>query len=133
MHQSLDDLIKAINGEIGMSSDIENVSDSLFNGFLPQVWRVKAPQTKKSISDWISHFKQRHAQYMKWVEVGEPICMWISGLHLPGSYLTALIQMTCRSKGWALDKSTNYTIVTEYMNSNECTKRLESGSYINGL
>lgn len=62
MFQSLDDLIKAINGEIGMSADIENVLDALFNGFLPQVWRSKAPQTKKALSNWINFFKARNTQ-----------------------------------------------------------------------
>ena len=40
--------------------------------------------------------------------------MWLSGLHIPESYLTALVQATCRMNGWPLDKSTLYTSVTEY-------------------
>lgn len=39
--------------------------------------------------------------------------MWLSGLHIPESYLTALVQATCRKNGWPLDKSTLYTAVTE--------------------
>ena len=39
--------------------------------------------------------------------------MWLSGLHIPESYLTALVQATCRKNGWPLDKSTLYTSVTE--------------------
>lgn len=40
--------------------------------------------------------------------------MWLSGLHIPESYLTALVQATCRKNGWPLDKSTLYTTVTVY-------------------
>ena len=36
---------------------------------------------------------------------GEPHVMWLSGLHIPESYLTALVQATCRKNGWPLDKS----------------------------
>lgn len=39
--------------------------------------------------------------------------MWLSGLHIPESYLTALVQDTCRKNKWPLDKSTLYTSVTE--------------------
>lgn len=40
--------------------------------------------------------------------------MWLSGLHIPESYLTALVQATCRKNGWPLDHSTLYTEVTQY-------------------
>lgn len=40
--------------------------------------------------------------------------MWLSGLHIPESYVTALVQTTCRLKNWPLDKSTLYTVVTHY-------------------
>lgn len=47
------------------------------------------------------------------VNDGEPYVMWLSGLHIPESYLTALVQATCRRNQWPLDKSTLYTSVTE--------------------
>ena len=59
--------------------------------------------------------------------------MWLSGLHIPESYLTALVQTTCRAKGWALDKSTLYTLVTKITNPNEIKKRLDQGCYIQGV
>ena len=39
--------------------------------------------------------------------------IWLSGLHVPESYLTALVQATCRRFSWPLDKSTLYTEVTD--------------------
>lgn len=47
------------------------------------------------------------------VNEGEPYVMWLSGLHIPESYLTALVQATCRRNQWPLDKSTLYTSVTD--------------------
>jgi len=58
--------------------------------------------------------------------------MWLSGLHIPGSFLSALVQTTCRMKGWPLDKSTLYTVVTKYTSPEGLTP-LESGCYVNGL
>lgn len=53
------------------------------------------------------------------MEEGEPNVMWLSGLHIPESYLTALVQATCRKNGWPLDHSTLYTEVTQYRSEDE--------------
>ena len=58
--------------------------------------------------------------------------MWLSGLHIPESYLTALVQTTCRAKKWPLDKSTLYTVVTKYTEGSDL-QHLESGCYVSGL
>ena len=116
-----------------MSMELDELASSLFNGFLPGMWSQLAPQTLKSLVNWIEHFMKRYAQYKTWIEVEEPKAMWLSGLHIPESYLTALVQTTCRHKGWALDKSTLYTMVTKVRNPNEIKKRLEHGCYIQGL
>ena len=43
--------------------------------------------------------------YQGWIDVSEPVVMWISGLHVPESYMTALVQKASRARSWALDKS----------------------------
>lgn len=53
--------------------------------------------------------------------------MWLSGLHIPESYLTALVQATCRKNGWPLDKSTLYTTVTHYLTPEDVTERAHQG------
>lgn len=115
-----------------MSSDLDELSVSLFNGFLPAMWRRLAPQTEKKLGAWMLHFLHRVSQYKGWVKQ-EPIVMWLSGLHIPESYLTALIQTTCRSKGWALDKSRLYTIVTKNREESAIKKKPEHGCFIVGL
>ena len=94
------------------------------------MWSSLAPQTLKNLVNWMEHFMRRYNQYKHWIEVEEPKAMWLSGLHIPESYLTALVQTTCRQKGWALDKSTLYTVVTKIHNPAEVKKRLEHGCYI---
>ena len=54
--------------------------------------------------NWMQHFLRRHEQYTRWINEGEPKVMWLSGLHIPESYLTALVQATCRKNGWPLDR-----------------------------
>lgn len=93
----------------------------------------KAPKSLKNLVNWIEHFDRRYRQYKEWDEVEEPKVIWLSGLHIPESYLTALVQTTCRAKQWALDKSTLYTVVTKERNPEAIKKRLEHGTYIQGL
>ncbi len=57
----------------------------------------------------------------------EPRVMWLSGLHIPESYLTALVQATCRKNGWPLDKSTLYTTVTNYATADDVSERAHQG------
>lgn len=59
--------------------------------------------------------------------------IWLSGLHIPESYVTALVQTTCRQRLWPLDKSTLYTVVTKYESPDQVPAALESGCYVSGL
>jgi dynein heavy chain len=132
MASSLIDLQRALTGEIGMSDELDALGDSLFNGFLPGLWRKLCPDTQKPLGSWMIHFTKRYNQYEAWIHHGEPAVIWLSGLHIPESYLTALVQTTCRLRGWPLDKSTLYTVVTKFT-SEEGLKTLESGCYVSGL
>lgn len=133
MSKSLKMLIRALAGEVGMSSELDDVARSLFNGMIPSIWRRLAPDTLKSLANWMVHFDKRFKQYQAWVNEGEPIVMWLSGLHIPESFLTALVQATCRKNFWPLDKSTLFTTVTHYQSPDDVVERPHSGCYIHGL
>ena len=132
MKSSLKELKRALKGEVGMSTSLDSLARALFNGSIPPMWSRLAPATLKSLSAWIAHFERRSAQYVAWCEA-EPTVMWLSGLHIPESYLTALVQATCRSKGWALDRSTLYSSVTEYIHPDDIRDRPSHGCYVHGL
>lgn len=118
-----------------MSEELDALGDSLFNGQLPAQWRKLCPHTEKPLGalaqslsqppslwadsslvslppgSWMAHFLRRFEQYREWLDDGEPNVMWLSGLHIPESYLTALVQAACRRRNWPLDRSTLYTKV----------------------
>ncbi|UYV65975.1 DNAH10 [Cordylochernes scorpioides] len=71
--------------------------------------------------------------FMLQVDFGEPMVMWLAGLHIPSTYITALVQIACRSQGWALDQSTFYTEATNVTNAAELTEKLRWGCYVSGL
>jgi len=43
--ETITNLKRALNGEIGMNGELDDLSTSLFNGFLPASWRKLAPMT----------------------------------------------------------------------------------------
>lgn len=59
MSASIQDLKRALKGEIGMSMELDNLANSFFNGFLPPMWSKLAPQTQKNLVGWITHFERR--------------------------------------------------------------------------
>ncbi|XP_076363131.1 dynein heavy chain at 89D isoform X2 [Tachypleus tridentatus] len=133
MHTNLKTLQKALAGEVGMDPELEDVSHSLFNGQLPESWRHLAPLTRKSLGNWMTHFHRRYNQFKTWVKKGELQVMWLSGLHIPESYLTALVQAACRKNGWPLDRSTLYSSVTSFQTESDVTDRPTIGCYVCGL
>ncbi|CAH1099407.1 unnamed protein product, partial [Psylliodes chrysocephalus] len=66
MRRTLVQLGKALSGEIGMDSILDNVAYSLFNGQLPASWRKLAPATCKNLGGWLEHFDNRQSQYFQW-------------------------------------------------------------------
>ncbi|XP_066511362.1 dynein axonemal heavy chain 10-like isoform X1 [Hoplias malabaricus] len=133
MSRSIAELQRALAGEVGMSSELDEVARALFNGQIPAIWRKLAPDTLKSLGNWMIHLKRRYEQYSSWVDSGEPVVMWLSGLHIPESYLTALVQATCRKNGWPLDRSTLYTHVSQYTREDEINERPGQGCFVSGL
>jgi len=133
MSLSLKDLQRALAGDIGFSSQLDELATALFNGKLPTMWARLNPATEKALGAWMIWFGRRHRQYKNWVENGEPKVMWLSGLHIPETYMAALVQSACRDKGWPLDKSTLYTKVSKYTDAQQVSERPRHGCYISGL
>jgi len=134
MQTSLEELLNALSGVVGMSDTLDTLADALFDAKLPKMFKSLAPMTEKGLGSWMAHFSQRHEQYTKWIKTGrEPSVMWLSGLHIPESYLTALIQTTCRKKRWPLDKCVQYSKVTTMTDPREVKSQPVEGCYVTGL
>lgn len=93
MRISLRDLQRALSGEIGFSSQIEDLANALFNGQLPWLWAKLNPATDKMLGSWMLWFHKRYLQYKDWAETGEPAVIWLSGLHIPETFIAALVQV----------------------------------------
>ena len=72
MSKSLATLRRALAGEVGMSNELEELSRSIYNGTLPEMWRRFTPTTLKSLGNWMLYHIDRHTQYYTWVHEREP-------------------------------------------------------------
>ncbi|XP_055846772.1 dynein axonemal heavy chain 10 isoform X2 [Episyrphus balteatus] len=133
MRKTLELLRKALAGETGMDNMLDNIANSLLNGKLPSYWASLTPATCKQLGSWIEQLLNRATQYHYWSLSGEPMVIWLAGLHIPESYLTAVVQIACRKNGWPLDKSTLYTNVTHYVDPDDVEERPTTGCYVHGL
>uniref|UniRef100_A0A383W4S5 Dynein-1, subspecies f n=1 Tax=Tetradesmus obliquus TaxID=3088 RepID=A0A383W4S5_TETOB len=133
MASSLQDLQRALSGEIGFSASLEELSTALYNGKLPPAWARLNPATEKPLGPWMTWFSRRQQQYKSWAEEGEPKVMWLAGLHAPETYLAALVQTACRDRGWPLDRSTLYSQVTRFTDPAQVQEKPTHGCYVSGL
>ena len=129
-------LRKALNGEIAMSSVLDNVAMSLNSGFVPSSWKKEAPETGKNITSWIRWYRKRVSQFIDWVAKHDgnvPPCVWLSGLHSPETFIAALVQTSCRKKGWPLDVAHVKTQLTLVKDARAIMKPPENGCFVSGL
>lgn len=61
--KTLMDLKRALKGEIGMSQQLDDLGNSLFNGFLPAPWSKLAPQTEKPLGSWVLKYVFRFFRF----------------------------------------------------------------------
>lgn len=71
MWKSINELKQAINGQISSSSQLDEINRNLYYGQIPSLWKSYAPQTKKTLANWIEHFRQRNQQYEQWIQDGK--------------------------------------------------------------
>lgn len=71
MWKSLQQLKKALAGQMNFSFELEEINKQLYHGQIPTLWKTFSPQTKKSLANWLDDFRQRNEQYDRWIENGK--------------------------------------------------------------
>jgi dynein heavy chain len=74
--RSLSDLQKAVKGEVVMSSELEQMGDSMFNGQVPRLWSVVAYPSLKPLGAWVQDLKRRLTMFADWLQSGPPPVFW---------------------------------------------------------
>ncbi|XP_076467072.1 dynein axonemal heavy chain 1-like isoform X2 [Babylonia areolata] len=132
IHQSLQDLLKALKGLVVMSQELENMANSLYNNMVPSMWADKAYPSLKPLASWTLDLIQRMNFIQEWIDHGIPSVLWISGFFFPQAFLTGTLQNFARKKVISIDTiSFNFKIMRE--THQELKEAPEDGCYIRGM
>ncbi len=133
MSSSLKDVRKAIKGLVVMSQELEDMGNSMVNGWVPDNWTAVSYPSMKPLGPWTNDFLLRVQFFADWLENDRPIVYWISGFFFTPSFLTGTLQNFARKYTVAIDElSYDYELynLTEQDNLKD---RPADGAYIKGL
>ncbi|XP_037242845.1 dynein heavy chain 1, axonemal [Falco rusticolus] len=130
--QTLKDLLKALQGLVVMSSQLELMASSLYNNTVPEMWNAKAYPSLKPLASWVNDLVQRIEFLQNWVSRGIPSVFWISGFFFPQAFLTGTLQNFARKSGIPIDTiSFSFKVMKESVS--QLTRHPAQGCYIHGL
>ncbi|NXL44771.1 DYH1 protein, partial [Podilymbus podiceps] len=130
--QTLNDLLKALQGLVVMSSRLELMASSLYSNTVPEIWNAKAYPSLKPLASWVNDLVQRIEFLQKWISCGKPSVFWISGFFFPQAFLTGTLQNFARKSVISIDTiSFSFKVMKESVSELTCPPR--DGCYIHGL
>jgi dynein heavy chain len=130
IRSSLGDLQKGIMGLVVISSELEDVYDSLFAGLVPVMWKQAYPSLKP-LGLWTSDLCLRVEQLARWSSDGPPKVFWLAGFTFPTGFLTALLQTTARRNGVPIDEL-SWEFTPSPLEANVIMAHPKEGAYISG-
>ena len=153
MRRSLKELDLGLKGELTITSDMEDLSSSLFfdqvkkprnrgsysDQFtvnilqVPPSWTKRAYASLNGLSAWYTDLLLRIKELESWTsDFNLPSSVWLSGFFNPQSFLTAIMQSTARKNELPLDRMCLVCEVTK-KNKEEMGMAPREGAFIHGL
>ncbi len=123
--KTIDELMKALRGEIMISKDSENIYASFLSQKIPQCWESVSYPSQKPLGFWVKNLLKRTAFFSHWsrimiefVEgkspVMNPYSVWLSGFFFPQGLLAAISQNYARKYVTSIDAlEFKYTVLSD--------------------
>jgi len=132
VRRSLDDIQKAIRGEVVMSVDLEKMFNSVFIGQVPEMWMAKSLSypSLKPLGGYFADLLKRLEYFDEWLQDKPPATYWISGFFFTQAFLTGTLQNFARKHTVPIDKvEFDFQVMPKSMYK----KKPRDGAYIRGL
>ncbi|KAL7522596.1 hypothetical protein ACHAWX_007291 [Stephanocyclus meneghinianus] len=141
VRSTLSQLQLAINGEVVMTSELQETLDSIFDARVPYHWENTLTGDEFSwrlptLGLWFSSLLNRDNQYRTWLNNGRPNSFWLTGFFNPNGCLTAMKQEVTRkhkAEKWALNDVVYHTAVTNFDRVEQIKAPPDEGIYVHGL
>jgi dynein heavy chain len=132
MRSSLNNLLKALKGEVVMSSELEKCGTSIFVNQVPEMWQGVSYPSLMPLAQWVVDLKARCKFLTNWFNTGIPNVFWISGFFFPQAFLTGTLQNFARKFAYPID-TISFSFRVMEQKFEDVTARPDIGCYIRGL
>ena len=132
---SLQQLRKAIKGEVLMSSELDRMYQQLITNQLPDIWRAKSYPCLKPLTSWFEDFLARISFFREWLnsDSNKMRGYWLPAFYFPQGFLTSVQQNYARLNQIAIDQLTFAFRFTNLFDAQQITAFSENGANIYGL
>jgi dynein heavy chain len=132
MKKSLEELQKAIRGDVVMSLELEQMYTNFLIQKVPAKWVEFAYPSLKPLASWVNDLIERIAFVREWLSQGPRPCYWLSSFFFPQGFMTATLQIYARETKLAIDSLKFRTEVIN-MSKEQVTLKPKAGVNIYGL
>jgi len=131
IRKTLADLVKAIEGTVVMSMELEKMFESFMNNKVPLNWEKAAYPCLKPLNSWYKDLIKRIEFIGDWLYNGPPRSFWVPAFFFPQGFNTATMQTYARETSTAIDTLTFKTNVMPCFNDG-ISAAPEIGVYVYG-
>lgn len=131
IRSSLEDLKKAIKGEVLLNDALELALTQIRMGIIPDLWLSKSYPSLKSLGSYIKDLADRLTFFQDWIDSGVfPDFFWINKFFFTQGFMTGALQNYARSKNLPID---TLTLDFEVIHDEEKTMVPKEGVHVKGM
>lgn len=129
---SVSEIQKSLSGRAIISSNLEQVYNSMLMGKIPEMWAQLSYLSLKPLGSYISDLVDRLAFFKTWYQNGPPKSFWLSGFFSQQSFLTSILQSYSRSHAISIDLL-EYAFDFLNVQPDMLEEEAPTGMYVHGL